>query len=78
MPIIRLQCFVIDLFLGGKNDRYQTVLKQVHLSLVSHDTCQKQLRDTRLGDFFILDESFICAGGIRGEDVCKVSETKNV
>lgn len=56
---------------GGKNDRYQTVLKQVHLSIVPHDTCQKQLRDTRLGDFFILDESFICAGGVRGEDVCK-------
>merc|ERR1712072_1386642 len=29
------------------------------------------LRRTRLGEFFELDNSFICAGGIRGVDTCK-------
>ncbi|XP_022175321.1 tryptase beta-2-like isoform X2 [Myzus persicae] len=60
----------------GKNgfepgSRYQTVLKKVDLSLVPNDLCQQQLRSTRLGNFFRLHESFLCAGGIKGVDVCK-------
>ncbi|XP_003244500.1 phenoloxidase-activating factor 2 isoform X2 [Acyrthosiphon pisum] len=60
----------------GKNgfeqgSKYQTVLKKVDLSLVPNDLCQQQLRTTRLGNFFRLHESFLCAGGIKGVDVCK-------
>ncbi|XP_025207831.1 phenoloxidase-activating factor 2-like isoform X2 [Melanaphis sacchari] len=60
----------------GKNgfelgSKYQTVLKKVELSLVPNDVCQQQLRNTRLGNFFRLHDSFICAGGIKGVDVCK-------
>lgn len=33
--------------------------------------CQSKLRDTRLGPFFELDSSFICAGGVKGVDTCK-------
>ncbi|CAH1730927.1 unnamed protein product [Aphis gossypii] len=60
----------------GKNgfeqgSRYQTVLKKVELSLVPNDLCQQQLRNTRLGNFFRLHDSFICAGGSKGVDVCK-------
>jgi len=56
---------------GGKNDRYQNVLKKVKLSLVSNDLCQQQLRQTRVGNYFRLHDSFICAGGVKGEDVCR-------
>ncbi|XP_026821264.1 phenoloxidase-activating factor 2-like [Rhopalosiphum maidis] len=60
----------------GKNgfelgSRYQSVLKKVDLSLVPNDVCQQQLRTTRLGNYFRLHDSFICAGGIEGVDVCK-------
>ncbi|VVC27191.1 Peptidase S1, PA clan,Serine proteases, trypsin family, histidine active site,Serine proteases, trypsin [Cinara cedri] len=60
----------------GKNgiekiNLYQTVLKKVKLSIVPNDICQQKLRNTRLGNYFILNESFICAGGLHGEDVCK-------
>lgn len=59
----------------GKGSRYQNILKKIDLSIVPNDVCQQQLRSTRLGNFFRLHESFICAGGIRGEDTCKVSKT---
>ncbi|XP_037082744.1 phenoloxidase-activating factor 2-like [Pollicipes pollicipes] len=42
--------------------QYQTVLKQVELQRVGHDYCQTQLRTTRLGTRFVLDDSFTCAG----------------
>uniref|UniRef100_A0A2S2QVM9 Phenoloxidase-activating factor 2 n=1 Tax=Sipha flava TaxID=143950 RepID=A0A2S2QVM9_9HEMI len=58
----------------GKNkfgDKYgQSVLKKVELSLVPNDVCQQRLRKTRLGEHFRLHESFICAGGEKGRDVC--------
>ncbi|XP_037083401.1 phenoloxidase-activating factor 2-like [Pollicipes pollicipes] len=42
--------------------QFQTVLKQVDLQRVGHDYCQSQLRTTRLGFRFVLDDSFTCAG----------------
>lgn len=41
------------------------------LPYVEHYTCQELLRKTRLGKFFKLDDSFICAGGGEGEDACR-------
>lgn len=32
--------------------------------------CQQRLRKTRLGKHFVLDKSFICAGGEAGKDTC--------
>lgn len=55
----------------GADARYQTTLKKVDLSLVSHDQCQKRLRGTRLGPYYILDQSFLCAGGEEGADTCE-------
>lgn len=63
---------VISLSDAEKTSLYQTVLKKVELSIVPNDLCQQQLRSTRLGNYFNLHESFICAGGANGEDVCKV------
>ncbi|CAL4065918.1 unnamed protein product [Meganyctiphanes norvegica] len=53
------------------NGRYQTIMKKVELPLVDHTTCQHNLRRTRLGRYFNLDKSFICAGGEKNEDACK-------
>jgi len=55
----------------GKSGNYQEILKQVSLDLVQHDTCQDQLRTTRLGKLFELDNSFVCAGGNSEQDTCK-------
>lgn len=56
----------------GKEGRYQVILKRVELPVVPHNTCQNTLRTTRLGKYFVLDRSFICAGGESGKDTCKV------
>ncbi|XP_011296220.1 phenoloxidase-activating factor 2 [Musca domestica] len=50
---------------------YQTILKKVDVPIVPHDTCEANLRQTRLGLHFSLHESFICAGGEKGKDTCK-------
>ncbi|XP_015178204.1 PREDICTED: serine protease 52-like isoform X2 [Polistes dominula] len=55
----------------GKEGHYQVILKKVELPIVPHDTCQNVLRETRLGKYFILDRTFICAGGEKGKDTCK-------
>ncbi len=47
------------------------ILKQVDLDLVDHGACQSRLRQTKLGRFFRLGNSFVCAGGGEGVDTCK-------
>ena len=55
----------------GNEGNYQTILKQVKLNMVDNDTCQANLRNTsRLGNSFILDDSFNCAGGKAEIDLC--------
>lgn len=51
--------------------KYQMILKKVDLPIIERDPCQTQLRTTRLGKHFILDKSFVCAGGEKGKDTCK-------
>nr|XP_031848006.1 uncharacterized protein LOC116433727 [Nomia melanderi] len=69
----RSNCFVTgwgkDKF--GKEGHYQVILKKVGLPVVPRDTCQESLRKTRLGKYFNLHETFICAGGVAGQDACK-------
>merc|ERR1711872_912470 len=55
----------------GAAGEYQVVLKEIDLPVVGHQQCQDSLRRTRLGRRFLLDDSFICAGGIAGKDTCK-------
>lgn len=55
----------------GKKGQYQVILKRIDLPIVERETCQNQLRTTRLGRHFILDKSFVCAGGEEGKDTCK-------
>jgi len=67
------QCFATgwgkDRF--GSQGEYQVVLKEIELPVVNSITCQNELRNTRLGQKFKLDDSFMCAGGIKGRDTCK-------
>lgn len=59
----------------GKNaflkGRHSTVLKKVTLPIVARNKCQVALRNTRLGKFYKLHRSFICAGGEKNKDTCK-------
>jgi hypothetical protein len=48
----------------GKHGEYQTLLKQIKLSIVDRKTCQAKLRRTEnISDSFVLENSLICAGG---------------
>eukprot|EP00397_Hematodinium_sp_SG-2012_P041536 GEMP01045768.1.p1 GENE.GEMP01045768.1~~GEMP01045768.1.p1 ORF type:complete len:431 (+),score=33.44 GEMP01045768.1:68-1294(+) len=55
----------------GKDGIFQNVLKKIQLEVTTNQYCQSALRTTRLGDFFVLDDSFVCAGGQSGLDTCK-------
>ncbi|KAL7639535.1 UNVERIFIED_CONTAM: hypothetical protein RMT77_010036 [Armadillidium vulgare] len=55
----------------GREGRFQNILKQVSLKVVPHGICEKALRSTRLGEYFQLHSSFLCAGGKEGVDTCK-------
>lgn len=57
--------------LWGKEGKYQVIMKKVQLPVVPRDQCQDSLRLTRLGPFFNLHKSFMCAGGEPGRDTCK-------
>lgn len=46
------------------------ILKKIELPIVPHAPCQEALRKTRLGKRFVLNESFICAGGESDKDTC--------
>lgn len=56
--------------LYGQEGKYQVILKKVELPVVPSSTCKESLRNTALGKFFVLHNSFICAGGEAGEDTC--------
>ncbi|KAG5870995.1 hypothetical protein JTB14_021866 [Gonioctena quinquepunctata] len=55
----------------GKKGKYQVILKKIDLPIVPNPQCQEKLRTTRLGKFFELHRSFICAGGELYKDTCK-------
>lgn len=55
----------------GKVGKFSTVLRKVDLPLVASDVCEANLRSTRLGPYFELHDSFLCAGGEAGKDTCK-------
>lgn len=57
-----------DIF--GVEGRYEVIMKKIQLPLVARETCEKNLRHTRLGNRFRLDGSFICAGGEKNVDTC--------
>nr|XP_045603890.1 phenoloxidase-activating factor 2-like isoform X4 [Procambarus clarkii] len=50
---------------------YQKIMKSLTIPLVNPKNCVTSLRTTRLGRFFRLHKSFICAGGEKGKDACR-------
>ncbi|CAG5017386.1 unnamed protein product [Parnassius apollo] len=55
----------------GQGEKLQFILKKVELPVVDRKICQDIFRTTRLGPFFNLHQSFMCAGGEFGRDTCK-------
>ena len=52
-------------------NEYEVSMKQVKLPMVANNECQAALRSkTRLFSTWRLDQSFVCAGGMKGEDTC--------
>lgn len=54
----------------GKEGIFQNVLKKIDLPFYDFYQCEDALRTTRLGQFFRLNPSFMCAGGEPGKDSC--------
>ncbi|XP_047496843.1 serine protease 44-like [Penaeus chinensis] len=55
----------------GNGGKYQTILKEVELPIISHHQCEAALQRTRLGPNFSLHIGNLCAGGEGGKDACK-------
>lgn len=56
----------------GQHGTFQSVLKKVDLPVVKRLDCENALRfETKLGKFFRLHSSALCAGGERGKDACE-------
>ncbi|KAL9904805.1 uncharacterized protein ACN427_005901 isoform 2-T3 [Glossina fuscipes fuscipes] len=55
----------------GEQGKYQNILKEVDVPILSHHQCENQLRNTRLGYNYKLNPGFLCAGGEEGKDACK-------
>jgi kallikrein len=54
----------------GSTGKYDPLLKKIELPLVQRNTCQENLRATRLRRYFYLHPSFLCAGGEKDKDAC--------
>lgn len=55
---------------SNRSGKYQATLRKVDLSIVKRGKCERYLRKTRLGPYYNLNESLMCAGGGR-RDTCK-------
>ncbi|KAK4309059.1 hypothetical protein Pmani_019318 [Petrolisthes manimaculis] len=66
------KCVINGWGLNGFDEgaQYQAVMKSLTLPIVEKRQCVKSLRTTRLGRYFSLHNSFLCAGGERGKDAC--------
>lgn len=54
----------------GRSGTYQRLLQKIDLPIVEARRCQRILRSTKLGPYFRLHSSLLCAGGL-GRDTCK-------
>jgi secreted trypsin-like serine protease len=54
----------------GKEGMFQTILKKIEIPTVNFAECQNTLRKKRMGKRFVLDKSFMCAGGETEIDAC--------
>ncbi|EDV94355.1 GH20108 [Drosophila grimshawi] len=72
-PVPQTTCFSTgwgkDVF--GVAGKFSVIMKRKPLPVVEFNSCQAQLRNTRLGPKFVLDRSFMCAGGQLDVDTCQ-------
>jgi len=55
----------------GDQGKFQFILKKVNVPVVESNECENRLRQTKLTPLFQLSRtSFVCAGGIVGQDSC--------
>ena len=66
----RARCVVSGWGKGSYNGNYSTVLRKAYLDLVPQDKCQYLIRKRITDPTFVLDSSFVCAGGELGKDAC--------
>ena len=48
------------------------------MNMVDFQRCSYLLKQTRLGQWFKLHDSFVCAGGEEGKDTCTVSSSSDL
>ncbi|CAH1398369.1 unnamed protein product [Nezara viridula] len=61
--VIESDCFLTGWGADIKNGSNKPVLTKVNLPLKPRGKCLENLRTSRLGEYFILHEGFLCAGG---------------
>jgi len=69
-PLDLKNCLVSGWGKGSHHGNYSTALRKASLSFVPHDKCQYLLRNRISDPTFVLDKSFVCAGGDYGKDAC--------
>ncbi|XP_044761178.1 phenoloxidase-activating factor 2-like [Coccinella septempunctata] len=68
----KTRCIAAGWGVGNKRESNgENILSKVQLPIIDHESCQIQLRKTKLGEDFVLHESSICAGGEKGKDTCQ-------
>ncbi|KAK7020158.1 hypothetical protein SK128_022304 [Halocaridina rubra] len=70
LPAPGTRCFASGWGKDAFQGQYQAILKKVDVPFVDHYYCQELLRKTRLGKYFLLDQSLLCAGGEENKDAC--------
>ncbi|XP_064088777.1 uncharacterized protein LOC135203089 isoform X2 [Macrobrachium nipponense] len=71
IPESGTRCFASGWGKDAFNGNFQAILKKIDVPFVTRDYCQQLLRKTRLGKYFVLDKSFMCAGGEENKDACE-------
>ena len=62
-PLGETGCFAMGWGASRFEDKlFQVQMRQVELPIVHNPECQNFFRNTRLGDTFVLHDTFICAG----------------
>lgn len=54
-----------------RNLANSNILKKIRVSVLDSGNCGRLLRYTRLGNYFELHNSFVCAGGEKDKDACQ-------
>ena len=64
------ECTVMGWGRSAPEGDFQAQLKKLDLPIVPSDECQNQLRQIAGAMKYTLHDSFLCAGGVLGEDAC--------